>query len=105
MRCNAMLRDTNLAVAANDDRAIEVLASGWQLVVDITVRCAFAADGTAQPGAARVDGAVCTELGRTRNGRTQNSSVATGVVWSLSLSKREEDGVRKLIRLWKAWPQ
>ena len=65
-RCNAKLCDMNLAVAANDDRAIEVLASGLplffgaQLAVDITVRCALAADGTAQPGAARVDGAVCT---------------------------------------------
>ena len=66
VRCNAKLCDMNLAVAANDDRAIEVLASGLplffgaQLAVDITVRCALAADGTAQPGAARVDGAVCT---------------------------------------------
>ena len=65
-RCNAKLCDMNLAVAANDDGAIEVLASGLplffgaQLAVDITVRCALAADGTAQPGAARVDGAVCT---------------------------------------------
>ena len=66
VRCNAKLCDMNLAVAANDDRAIEVLASGLplffgaQLAVDSTVRCALAADGTAQPGAARVDGAVCT---------------------------------------------
>ena len=29
-------------------------------MLDITVRCALAADGTAQPGAPRVDGAVCT---------------------------------------------
>ena len=56
----------NLVVAANDNRAIQVLASGLplffgaQLAVDITVRCTLAADGTAQPGAARVDGAVCT---------------------------------------------
>ena len=56
----------NLAVAANDDKATEVLASGLplffggQLAVDIRVRCALVADGTAQPGAARVDGAVCT---------------------------------------------
>ena len=80
----------NLAVAANDDRAIEVLAAGLplffgaQLAVDITVRCALAADGT--PGSTEP---CAPELGRTRNGRTQNSSVATGVVWSLSLSKRE----------------
>ena len=54
VRCNAKLCDMNLAVVANDDRAIEVLASGLpvffgaQLVVDITVRSALAADGTAQ---------------------------------------------------------
>ena len=66
VRCNARLRDMNVVVAAHDDRAIEVLATGLplffgaQLAVDITLRCALAADGTAQPGAARVDGAVCT---------------------------------------------
>ena len=52
--CHAMLQDMNLAVAVNDDRAIEVLASGLslffgaQLAVDITVRCALAADDTAR---------------------------------------------------------
>ena len=66
VRCNARLRDMNVVVAAHDDRAIEVLATGLplffgaQLAVDITLRCALAADGTAHPGAARVDGAVCT---------------------------------------------
>ena len=79
----AMQCSMNLAMAASDDRAIEVLASGLplffgaQLAADITVRCALAADGTAQPGAARVDGAVCrtppwqVSLGRccSRNGR------------------------------------
>ena len=86
VRCNAKLCDMNLAVSANDDTAIEVLASGLplffgaQLAVDITVRCALAADGTAQPGAARVDGAVCTRA-REDKERTysENSSVATGV--------------------------
>ena len=61
VRHNATLRDMDLAMSANGDRAIEVLATGFhlffgaQLAVDITLRC-----GTAQPGAARVDGTVCT---------------------------------------------
>ena len=66
VRCNARLRDMNVVVAAHDDRAIEVLATGLplffgaQLAVDITLRCTLATDGTAHPGAARVGGAVCT---------------------------------------------
>ena len=61
VRYNARLRDMNLTVTAQDDRAIEVLASGLslffgaKLAVDIST-----ADGTAQPGAARIDGAVCS---------------------------------------------
>ena len=64
VRFNAKLRDMNLlSVAADDERAIEVLASGLplfkaQLAVDVTLRCALTADGRAQPGAAAVDGAV-----------------------------------------------
>ena len=67
VRFNAKLRDMNLlSVAADDERAIEVLASGLplffgaQLAVDVTLRCALTADGRAQPGAAAVDGAVCS---------------------------------------------
>ena len=54
----------NVAVAAEDERAIEVLASGLpirqgaQLAVDVTVRCALTADGLPTPGAARHDGAA-----------------------------------------------
>ena len=93
---NAMLRDMNLAVEANDDRAIEVLASGLPLffgallAVDITVCCAFAAEGTAQPGAARVDGAVCTRA-REDKEPTYSELLSGDRCWSLSLSKREED--------------
>ena len=49
MRYNARLRDMNLAVTAQDDRAIEVLASGLplffgaQVAVDKTLRCALTA--------------------------------------------------------------
>ena len=47
-----MLRDMNIAVAATDHRAIEVLASGLplhhgvQLAVDITIRCAHTAESS-----------------------------------------------------------
>ena len=64
--CNAKLRDMDLAISVHDERATEVLATslplffGAQLAVDITLRCALASDGMAQPGAARVDGAVCS---------------------------------------------
>ena len=66
-RFNAKLRDMNLlSLAADDERAIEVLASGLplffgaQLAVDVTLRCALTPDGRPQPGAAAVDGAVCS---------------------------------------------
>ena len=55
----------NVAVPANDARAVEVLASGLplfhgaQLAVDITLRCALTATGMPRPGAAAVDGIVC----------------------------------------------
>ena len=67
VRFNTKLLDMNLlAVAANDDRAIEVLVSGLalffeaRLAVDISLRCA---EGRAQPAAAAVDGAACTRVG------------------------------------------
>ena len=67
MRFNAKLRDMNLlSVAADDEKAIEVLASGLplvfgaQLAVGVTLRCALTADGRPQPGATAVDGAVCS---------------------------------------------
>ena len=53
VRFNGMLRDMNIAVAATDQRAIEVLASGLplhrgvQLAVDITIRCAHTAESRA----------------------------------------------------------
>ena len=54
----------NLGVAADDERRIEVLASGLpcfngaQLAVDITLRSAVSADGEPRSQAARVDGAT-----------------------------------------------
>ena len=57
--------DMNIAVPADDARAVEVLASGLplfhgaQLAVDITLRSALTATGLPRPGAAVVDGIVC----------------------------------------------
>ena len=54
----------NVTVEANDERAIEVLATGLplhqgaQLAVDITLRSALTATGLATPGAAHIDGVV-----------------------------------------------
>ena len=60
------LRDMNACVPANDERAIEVLATGLllhhgaQLAVDITLRSALTACGCARPNAAHTNGAVAT---------------------------------------------
>ena len=61
---NTKLRDMNVAISASDAREIEVLASGLplhhgaQLAVDITVRSALTANGSACPNAAHTDGEV-----------------------------------------------
>ena len=61
---NAKLRDMNVEVRADDERAVEVLASGLpihqgaQLAVDTTVRSPLTSTGLARPGAATTDGAV-----------------------------------------------
>ena len=66
VRCNAKLRDMDIAVSAEDERAIEVLALGLplhhvaQLAVDVTLRCALKANGEAHPNAAAEDGAICS---------------------------------------------
>ena len=59
MNCTNDIKSVNVST-------IEVVASGLplqdgaQLAVDITLRCALAADGTAHPNAAFEDGAVCS---------------------------------------------
>ena len=64
VRFDAMSRDMNIAVAATDFCAIEVLASGLplhhgvQMAVDITIRCAHTAESRACPNAATMNGAV-----------------------------------------------
>ena len=69
VRFNAKLRDMNVAVAATDERAIEVLAGlpfrhGAQLAVDITLGSALTCCGNACQQAERVD--------QTRKRSTQN---------------------------------
>ena len=63
VRSNVKLRDMNVTVPVDDERAIEVLASGLprlhgaQLAVDITLRSATSSDGWPQPTAAHTNGA------------------------------------------------
>ena len=67
MRFNVQLRDMNVSVPVDGDRAIEVLASGlpvWhgaQLAIDITLRSATSANGLPRRNAAHRDGAVLTQ--------------------------------------------
>ena len=70
MKCNAKLREMNVAVAATDEREIEVLASGLplhhgaQLAVDITLRSALTRCGSACAQADRVNGIVASRARR-----------------------------------------
>ena len=64
VRWQAKLRDMNVTVSANDERAVEVLASGLpsfqgaQLAVDITIRSVLTATGAAAPNTSHTDGAA-----------------------------------------------
>ena len=90
VRSNVKLRDMNVHVRADDERCIEVLASGLplfhgaQLAVDITLRCALTCGGDPRPGAARVDGIVCNtaraEKERTYRELTARDTCHTGSV-------------------------
>ena len=65
VRANVKLRDLNVADRGDDERCIEVVASGLplyhgaQLAVEVTMRSAVTSSDEARPGAARVDGIVC----------------------------------------------
>ena len=65
VRFNCLLREMNVAVRAEDERRIEVLASGLplfhgaQLALVINLRSALTSNGEPRPGSARVDGSVC----------------------------------------------
>ena len=99
VRWNALLKNLNIGVPADDNRCIEVVAQGLpchggaQLAVDCTLRCALTAAGAAQPRAAREDGAVLEkarwdkeakypELLRTRRCRLVVMAFETGGRWS-----------------------
>ena len=64
VRFNAVLRDMNVGVRADDDRRIEVLAQdfpcfgGSQVAVDVILRNVSASTVEGHPHAADVDGAI-----------------------------------------------
>ena len=97
VRRNVKLVEMNIAVAANDERAIEVVASGLpvhhgaQLAVDITLRCALTASGLPRPGAAVADGVVA----RRKKGSTPSFFRVTDVVWWSLPWKQEVAGAQK----------
>ena len=70
VRCNCRLRDMNVTVRADDERVLEVLASGLplhhgaQLAVDITLRSALTSAGLPSPNAAHVNGAALARARR-----------------------------------------
>ena len=82
VRCNAKLRDMDIAVSAQDKRAIEVLALGLplhhgaQLAVNVTFPCFLTANSEAHPNAAA-------------------DLQETGVVWWWWHWKPEADGATK----------
>ena len=108
MQCQIV--DMNVAVHANDERAVEVLASGLplfhgvQLAVDITLRCALTVSGT--PPA--VDGIVCAGARAHKELKyaellMQSSSQVTGVVLWLWPWRPGDDGAQKWLSLLKTW--
>ena len=70
VRTNMKLRDMNIVCPANDDREIEVVASGLrlrhgaQLTVDVTLRSATTSCGAVCTNAANMDGAVLFRVRR-----------------------------------------
>ena len=75
VRVNTKLRDMNVVVRVDDERAIEVLAAGLpihhgaQLAVDITLRSVLTAAGLPCPNAARVNGAVLQKARRDKEAK------------------------------------
>ena len=86
----------NVAISANDERSIEVLASGLplhrgsQLAVDITLRSALTAQGLPCPGAASTDGSV---LHRARRDKERKyHELVEGERWRLTVVALETGG-------------
>ena len=89
-------QDCSCLKVTDDERALEVLASGLplhhgaQLAVDITLRSALSAAGLPSPSAAHVNGAA---LARAR--RDTERKYGELPTWSWLVLKPAVDGVRK----------
>ena len=96
------LRDMNVAISASDTREIEVLASGLpmhhgaQLAVDITMRSALTANGSACSNAVHTDGAVLLRAQLDKKGSVTSSWTPNDAAWWLRVWKSEADGARSL---------
>ena len=92
VRCKCRLRDMNVTVRADDERVLEVLASGLplhhgaQLAVDITLQSALTAAGLPSPSAAHVNGAASARARRDRERKygelLEGDRCHTGRRWS-----------------------
>ena len=102
VRTNNKLCDMNVAISASDAREKEVLASGLpmhhgaQLAVDITMRSALTANGSACPNAAHTDGAVLLRARSDKEGSITSSWTPNDAAWWLWVWKSEADGARSL---------
>ena len=104
VRPNAKLRDMNACVPANDERAIEVLATGLplhhgaQLAVDITLRSALTACGCARPNAAHTSRHCSTQRQRTEVPRTSDKRACQLVVVAVETGGRWSDEAMEFIQ-------
>ena len=116
MRCNTRLCDMNVLWRRTTTGPLKFLQQDSQrlffraqLVLDITLRCALAADGTAHPGAARIDGVVCrahedketkySELLRKETCRLVVVALETGGRWSEEALQFEAEIAVSVMRL------
>ena len=97
IRTNAFLRDMNVGVEANDQRRIEILASGLplfhgaQLAIDVTLRNALTMNGDSRPRAAEFDGIVADGARTDKKGtypELANSRRCHLVVWNIECGGR-----------------
>ena len=109
VRSNVKPRDNNVVVPVEDERAIEVLASGLpmlhgtHLAVDITLRNATSSDGWPQPNVAHRNGSSPQPSQEGQGDQIHGLWLATGVAW-LSLRWRQgADGVTRLSSLSTCW--
>ena len=102
VRCNTKLRDLNIEVSVQDERAIEVVASGLpfhhgaQFAVDITLRSATTA-GLPCTNAAHTNGAVLHRA-RMEKAAKYSEVVANLLLWALRLAA---DGAARRQTSWR----